>query len=172
MSYSKISVNFFIGSSLWGPSHQEAIRGKADLRTWPKQCGGESIEPRLLKSFHNKTLWRGWEPGMILLKFSKNIFNPSHHRLKTRHPPSRYMWSKDERQLKQVDIWTSWRSSRKIGECNASDRICIDNSMICSDIWHKYREWYFEILIRNFTSPLASEFLRQFWNNYLGWYLH
>ena len=61
------------------------------------------------------------------------------------------MWSKDERQLKQVDIWTSWRSSRKIGECNPSDRVCIGNSMICRDIWHKYREWYFEIV-------------RQFWN--------
>ena len=30
--------------------------------------------------------------------------------------------------------------------------ICIGNSMICSDIWHKYHEWYFEIVIRNFTS--------------------
>ena len=29
--------------------------------------------------------------------------------------------------------------------------ICIGNSMICSDICHKY-EWYFEIVIRNFTS--------------------
>ena len=25
-------------------------------------------------------------------------------------------------------------------------------SMICSDIWHKYHEWYFEIVLRNFTS--------------------
>ena len=30
--------------------------------------------------------------------------------------------------------------------------ICIGNSMICSDIWHKYHEWYFKIVIRNFTS--------------------
>ena len=30
--------------------------------------------------------------------------------------------------------------------------ICIGNSMICSDIWHKYHKGYFEILIRNFTS--------------------
>ena len=28
----------------------------------------------------------------------------------------------------------------------------IGNSMICSDIWHKYHERYFEIVIRNFTS--------------------
>ena len=28
----------------------------------------------------------------------------------------------------------------------------IGNSMICSDIWHKYHEGYFEIVIRNFTS--------------------
>ena len=33
-----------------------------------------------------------------------------------------------------------------------SDVICIGNSMICSDIWHKYHEWYFKIVIRNFTS--------------------
>ena len=30
--------------------------------------------------------------------------------------------------------------------------ISIGNSMICSDIRHKYHEWYFEIVIRNFTS--------------------
>ena len=30
--------------------------------------------------------------------------------------------------------------------------ICIGNSMICSDIWHKYCEWYFKIVIRNITS--------------------
>ena len=25
--------------------------------------------------------------------------------------------------------------------------ICIGNSRICSDIWHKYHKWYFEIVI-------------------------
>ena len=30
--------------------------------------------------------------------------------------------------------------------------ISIGNSMICSDIWHIYHEWYFEIVVRNFTS--------------------
>ena len=30
--------------------------------------------------------------------------------------------------------------------------ISIGNSMICCDIWHKYHEWYFEIVILNFTS--------------------
>ena len=30
--------------------------------------------------------------------------------------------------------------------------ISIGNSMICSDIWYKYHELYFEIVIRNFTS--------------------
>ena len=33
--------------------------------------------------------------------------------------------------------------------------------MICSDIWHKYHEWYFKIVIRN---------LRQFWNITSGIY--
>ena len=40
-------------------------------------------------------------------------------------------------------------------------KICIGNSMICSDIWHKYHEWYFKIVIRN---------LRQFWNITSGIY--
>ena len=26
--------------------------------------------------------------------------------------------------------------------------ICIGNSMISSDIWHKYHEWYFEIVMK------------------------
>ena len=30
--------------------------------------------------------------------------------------------------------------------------ISISNSMICSGIWHKYHEWYFKIVIHNFTS--------------------
>ena len=30
--------------------------------------------------------------------------------------------------------------------------ISVGNSMICSDIWHKYHEWYFKIVISNFTS--------------------
>jgi len=44
--------------------------------------------------------------------------------------------------------------------------ICISNSMICSDIWHKYHEWYFEIVICNFTSCYASEI----WYNFeISW---
>ena len=31
-------------------------------------------------------------------------------------------------------------------------KISIGNSMICSDIWHKYDKWYFKIIIRNFMS--------------------
>ena len=34
--------------------------------------------------------------------------------------------------------------------------------MICSDIWHKYHERYFEIIIRNFTSRYASEICDNF----------
>ena len=41
--------------------------------------------------------------------------------------------------------------------------ICIGNSMICSDIWHKYHEWYFEIVIGEWN-------LRQFWNITSGIY--
>ena len=35
---------------------------------------------------------------------------------------------------------------------NMKLQISIGNSMICSDILHKYHERYFEIVIRNFTS--------------------
>ena len=34
----------------------------------------------------------------------------------------------------------------------AHGKISIGNSMICSDIWRKYLEWYFEIVKCNFTS--------------------
>ena len=37
---------------------------------------------------------------------------------------------------------------------------CIGNSMIFSDIWRKYHQWYFEIVIHN----LGEWNLRQFWN--------
>ena len=39
---------------------------------------------------------------------------------------------------------------------------CIGNSMICSDIWHKYHGWYFKIVIGNFTRLWASEI----WDNF------
>ena len=32
-------------------------------------------------------------------------------------------------------------------EITKSANISIGNSMICGDIWHKYHEWYFEILL-------------------------
>ena len=37
-----------------------------------------------------------------------------------------------------------WLSITAINLVSAD--ICIGNSMICSDIWHKYHEWYFEIV--------------------------
>ena len=49
-------------------------------------------------------------------------------------------------------------------------RISIGNSMICSDIWHKYHEWYFNIVIHDFTSRLGEWNLRQFWNITSGIY--
>ena len=47
-------------------------------------------------------------------------------------------------------IATILRIHRNIASWNRF--LCIGNSMICSDIWHKYHEWYFKIVIRNFTS--------------------
>ena len=40
--------------------------------------------------------------------------------------------------------------------------ISLGNSIICSGILHKYHEWYFEIVIRNFTSRQGSEILDNF----------
>ena len=48
-------------------------------------------------------------------------------------------------------------------------RICIGiNSMIWSDIWHKYHEWYFEIAIRNFTRLTAREIRDNFESHSTG----
>ena len=38
----------------------------------------------------------------------------------------------------------------------------IGNSLICSDIWHKHHQWYFKIVLYNFTSRSASEV----WGNF------
>ena len=45
--------------------------------------------------------------------------------------------------------WTKWSV------------ICIGNSMICSDIWHKYHKWYFELLDKlfwNITSGIYTKY--------------
>ena len=34
------------------------------------------------------------------------------------------------------------------------DKLCKGNSMTCSDIWHKYQEWYFRIVIHNFKGQV------------------
>ena len=47
-------------------------------------------------------------------------------------------------------------------EITKSANISTGNSMICGDIWHKYHEWYFEIVIRNFTRLTA----REIWDNF------
>ena len=58
--------------------------------------------------------------------------------------------------------WRRWRTvTSALNMVAILDFISVGNSMICSDIWHKYQEWYFEIVIRN---------LRQFWNITSGIY--
>ena len=42
--------------------------------------------------------------------------------------------------------------------------ICIGNSMICSDIWHKRPQVIFENCFTSFHEPLSEWILRQFWN--------
>ena len=54
-----------------------------------------------------------------------------------------------------------WTKLKIVRDC-----ICIGNSMICSDIWHKYYSWYFEIVIGK-----GEWNLRQFWNITSGIYV-
>ena len=54
------------------------------------------------------------------------------------------------------------RVAERVSPCKiALKLICMGNSLISCDIWHKYHEWYFKIVIRN---------LRQFWNITSGIY--
>ena len=48
--------------------------------------------------------------------------------------------------------------------------LSIGNSMICSDIWHKYHEWYFEIVIQNFASRYRRVKFVTIWK-YHEWYI-
>ena len=67
------------------------------------------------------------------LASNKNVIRKSHNRL-----------VQDLDIIQCMIVWFSWIFS-----------ICeffIGNSMICSHAWHKYHEWYFKIVIRNFTS--------------------
>ena len=64
------------------------------------------------------------------------------------------------KRCKRKNTWVGKESASLSCACvhacvNSSRRdglFSIGNSMICSDIWHKYHEWYFEIVIRNFPS--------------------
>ena len=47
----------------------------------------------------------------------------------------------------EMQIWYIWNESlKKFVLQLLSWKICIGNSMICSDIWHKYHEWYSKLL--------------------------
>ena len=66
--------------------------------------------------------------------------------------------------------WRRWRTvTSALNIVAILDFISIGNSMICCDIWHKYHKWYFEFVIRNFTSVRRWN-LRQFWNITSGIY--
>ena len=66
--------------------------------------------------------------------------------------------------------WRRWRTvTSALNMVAILDFISIGNSMICCDIWHKYHKWYFEFVIRNFTSVRRWN-LRQFWNITSGIY--
>ena len=48
--------------------------------------------------------------------------------------------------------------------------LSIGTSIICSDIWHKYHVWYFEIVIQNFTSRYRRVKFVTIWK-YHKWYI-
>ena len=62
--------------------------------------------------------------------------------------------------LNTCEVWFS---------CIIISYVSIGNSMICSAIWHKYHEWYFKIVIRNFTSHRRVKFETIL--KYHKWYL-
>ena len=63
---------------------------------------------------------------------------------------------KKSRQNYSFYVWTEVLPAVLFGmffaQAQELSGISIGNSMICSDIWHKYHEWYFKIVIRNFSS--------------------
>ena len=48
--------------------------------------------------------------------------------------------------------------------------ISTGNSIICTDTWHKYHKWYFELIVICYFTPLGEWNLRQFWNITSGTY--
>ena len=75
----------------------------------------------------------------------------------------------------QVSVWDICLVAQPATESKTTMRtkkcwISISNSMICSDIWHKYHEWYFEIVIRNFTSRRRVKFETIL--KYHEWYIY
>ena len=51
-----------------------------------------------------------------------------------------------------ITKYSRWFTVNTLGTFCSLYGISIVNSMICSGIWHKYHEWYFKIVICNFTS--------------------
>ena len=49
----------------------------------------------------------------------------------------------------QIEATGNFKNLKRMQKISA---ISIGNSIIWSDIWHKYHEWYFKIVIQNFTS--------------------
>ena len=100
-------------------------------------------------------LWKGnW--GLCLEVDARH-----HLLLKQTHCHQRISHRIQRAGLLQSNSW-SYNFSQKIKNSmkeNHSSRwikhlilVCVGNSMICSDIWHIYHEWFFKIVIRNFTS--------------------
>ena len=85
-------------------------------------------------------------------------FPPKLFRILAKQKNTSQNWKEAMMLLKIICIWIN------VKHIYLSD-ISIGKSMICSDIWHKYHEWYFKIVIRNkFHKPLGEWNLRQFWN--------
>ena len=71
---------------------------------------------------------------------------------KIRLQPKKFYRSKKTREpphWRQQDVLA--RPEQFAEVCHLQSGICIGNSMVCSDICHKYHEWCFEIVIRNWA---------------------
>ena len=68
-----------------------------------------------------------------------------------------------------LSSYFNYSCSRMFPEFSGMFSVCIGNSMICSDIWHKYHKWYFKIVVGISRAIRRVEFETSL--KYHKWYL-
>ena len=82
-----------------------------------------------------------------IVRLSKSTLPPE----EDRQSPQYAVETKPLIHIIQDEQYVSWHT-QQIALNQSRYCISIGNNMICSDIWHKYHEWYFKIVKRNFTN--------------------